>query len=114
MEEKNHYIFYQGKCLFTVLNYGYLRMMNTIADEVRTITPTTPPDTKPMVNDASELFAWLKKIQKMCETLNSWKRTVTVYTYELVMRAIASLRFPETWTMTRREAEGHSSRRGKP
>ena len=29
-----------------------------------------------------------------------------VYTYELVMRAIAS--------MTRREAEGHSSRRGKP
>ena len=54
---KNHYIFYQGKCLFTVLNYGYLRMMSTIADEVRTITPTTPPDTKPMVNDASELFA---------------------------------------------------------
>ena len=29
---------------------------------------------------------------------------VIVYTYELVMRAIASLLFPETWTMTRREA----------
>ena len=37
-----------------------------------------------------------------------------VYTYKLVMRAIASLWFPEMWTMTRREAEGHRSRRGKP
>ena len=37
-----------------------------------------------------------------------------IYTYKLVMRAIASLWFPEMWTMTRREAEGHRSRRGKP
>ena len=39
---------------------------------------------------------------------------LTVYMYTLVMRAIASLWFPETWTISRREAEGHSSRRGKP
>ena len=48
--------------ILTVLNYGYLRMMNTTADEVIAITPTNPPDTKPTVNDASELFAGLKKI----------------------------------------------------
>ena len=36
-----------------------------------------------------------------------------LYIYELVMRVRANLWFPETWTMTRREAEGHSSRRGK-
>ena len=36
-----------------------------------------------------------------------------VYTYELVMRMIASLWFPETRIMTRRKAEGHSSRRGE-
>ena len=35
---------------------------------------------------------------------------IQVYTYELVMWAIASLWFPEKWTMTWREAEGHSSR----
>ena len=35
---------------------------------------------------------------------------ILVYTYELVMWAIASLWFPETWTMTWREAEGHSLR----
>ena len=48
--------------ILTVLNYGYLRMMNTTAEEVIAITPTSPPDTKPTVNDASELFAGLKKI----------------------------------------------------
>ena len=37
-------------------------MMNTTADEVIAITPTTPPDMKPTVNDASELFAGIKKI----------------------------------------------------
>ena len=36
------------------------------------------------------------------------------YAYKLVIRAIASLWFPETWTVNRRESDGHSSRRGKP
>ena len=38
---------------------------------------------------------------------------VILYTYKLVLRAKASLWFPEMWTMTRREAGGQSSRRGK-
>ena len=42
-----------------------------------------------------------------------WNKCI-LYTYKLVMRAIASLYFPEMWTMTQREAEGHSSPRGKP
>ena len=52
-----------------------------------------------------------KKIVPRCEPCTSKK---ILYTYKLVMRAIASLWFPEMWTMTRREAEGHRSRRGKP
>ena len=39
---------------------------------------------------------------------------IILYSYELVMRAIVSLWFPETWTMTRRETESHSSRWWKP
>ena len=39
---------------------------------------------------------------------------IIFYSYELVIRAIVSLWFPETWTMTRRETEGHSSRWWKP